>query len=169
MLRKLYRNFEEYLCVTFCAVMVICLTLQVVMRTLTGDSIAWTEELSRYSFIWTVYMAMCLATKRLAQVRITAQFLKASVPVRIFFRVISDIICIVFNIFIIWVCVRSIRENLEFPEISPTLGVVKAYIEMIIPFCFALASWRCIECYITHIREGSLDEMVMHSGEGEGL
>ena len=68
-------------------------------------------------------MAMCLATKRLGQVRITAQFLKASLRTRLFFRILSDGICILFNIFIIWVCIQSIRENLEFPEISPTLGV----------------------------------------------
>lgn len=169
MLRNLYRNLEEYLCVAFCALMVICLALQVLVRTLTGDSLAWTEELSRYSFIWTVYMAMCLATKRLGQVRITAQFLKASLRTRLFFRIISDVVCILFNIFIIWVCIQSIRENLEFPELSPTLGVVKAYIEMVIPFCFALASWRCVETYLVYGREGRLYDMVRHSGEGEGI
>lgn len=169
MLRNLYRNLEEYLCVGFCGLMVFCLALQVVVRTITGDSVAWTEELSRYSFIWTVYMAMSLATKRLGQVRITAQFLKASMPVRLFFRIVSDIVCILFNVFVIWVCIGSIQENLEFPELSPTLGVVKAYIEMIIPVSFALASWRCIEAYITHFRAGSLYEMVTYSGEGEGM
>jgi len=166
MLRNLYNNFEEYVCFFFCSVMIFCLTLQVAIRTLTGDSIAWTEELSRYCFIWTVYMAMCLVTKRLSQVRITAQFLKASIPVRLFFRILSDVITIGFNIFIIYICLGSIVENIEFPEIAPTLGVVKAYIELIIPFTFALSSWRCLESYINHFKNGTLSALVMYSGEG---
>ena len=84
MLRTIYDNFEEYLCVTLCAGMILCLALQVSIRMIWGSALAWTEELSRYCFIWTVYIGMSLATKRLAQVRITAQFLKMPLKMRLF-------------------------------------------------------------------------------------
>ena len=98
MLRTIYANFEEYLCVTLCAGMILCLALQVSIRMIWGSALAWTEELSRYCFIWTVYIGMSLATKRLAQVRITAQFLKMPLKMRLFFRILSDMICVAFNV-----------------------------------------------------------------------
>lgn len=167
MLRKLYDNLEEYLCFLFSAVMVLCLILQVGIRTLTGDALAWTEELSRDCFIWTVYVAMCFATKRLTQVRITAQFLRASVRTRLIFRFIADAICIAFNFFVAWVCFSSIAENFDFPEISATLGIVKGYVEMVIPVCFVLASWRCIEAWVVNWRRGTLENLVKNAGEGD--
>ena len=167
MLRKLYDNLEEYLCFLFSAVMVLCLILQVGIRTLTGDALAWTEELSRYCFIWTVYVAMCFATKRLTQVRITAQFLRASVRTRLIFRFIADAICIAFNFFVAWVCFSSIAEIFDFPEISATLGIVKGYVEMVIPVCFVLASWRCIEAWVVNWRRGTLENLVKNAGEGD--
>lgn len=167
MLRKLYDNLEEYLCFFFSAVMTLCLTLQVCIRTLTGDALAWTEELSRYCFIWTVYAAMCFATKRLTQVRITAQFLRASVRTRLAFRLLADAICIVFNLFVAWICFSAIADNFDFPEVSATLGIVKGYVEMVIPVCFVLASWRCIEVWIVNWRRGTLENLVNNMGEGD--
>lgn len=165
MFRKLYWNIEEYLCTAFCAVMIGCLMLQVGIRMISGSALAWTEELSRYCFIWTVYLGMSLATKRLSQVRITAQFLRASRRVRLAFRIGGDILCIVFNLLIVWQCWEVIREGYAFPEMSPTLGVVKAHVELIIPLSFLLTSWRIIEIYIVHWRAGTLCSLVQNVGE----
>ena len=165
MLRTIYDNLEEYLCVTLCAGMILCLTLQVGIRMIWGSALAWTEELSRYCFIWTVYIGMSLATKRLAQVRITAQFLKMSLKTRLFFHILSSIICVVFNMLIAWHAWEVIRENYEFPEISPTLGIVKANVELIIPCTFLLTSWRIMEIYLRGAREGTLYSLVRNIGE----
>lgn len=165
MLRTIYANFEEYLCVTLCAGMILCLALQVSIRMIWGSALAWTEELSRYCFIWTVYIGMSLATKRLAQVRITAQFLKMPLKMRLFFRILSDMICVAFNVMIAWYAWEVIRENYEFPEISPTLGIVKAHVEMSIPCTFLLTSWRIIEIYLRRIKEGTLYSLVKNVGE----
>ena len=70
--KQLYDNFEEGACALFVAVMVLCLFLQVAMRIAVGSSLAWTEELSRYSFLWAVYVGAALAVKRGGHVRITA-------------------------------------------------------------------------------------------------
>lgn len=162
LLKKLYDNFEEIVCTFFVGVMIFALTTQTVWRVFTGSSFAWTEELSRYSFIWAVFFAAALAVKRSAHVRITAQFMKASLKTRFFFRVISDLIWIGFNIFFVFVCWETIQEGLDFPEISPTLHVVKAKVEMILPASFLLTSFRIIEDYVRHYRAGTLLAMVKY-------
>ena len=165
MLRPLYLNLEEYLCTAFCAVMIGCLMVQVGIRMISGSALAWTEELSRYCFIWTVYLGMSLATKRLSQVRITAQFLKAPPRVRLAFRMAGDLLCLAFNAVIVWQCWDVIREGYAFPEMSPTLGIVKAHVELIIPISFSLTSWRMVELYIVNWRAGTLDALVRNVGE----
>ncbi len=160
LLKNLYDNFEEIVCTFFVGMMIFALTTQTVWRVFTGSSFAWTEELSRYSFIWAVFFAAALAVKRSAHVRITAQFMKAGLRTRLFFRIISDLIWIGFNIFFVFVCWDTIQEGLEFPEISPTLQVVKAKVEMILPFSFLLTSFRIVEDYVRNYRAGTLYSMV---------
>ena len=74
-IRKFYDNFEEILSVTCVGVMVACLMLQVGARWVTGAGIPWTEELSRFSFLWAVFASAALVAKHGTHVRITAQYL----------------------------------------------------------------------------------------------
>ena len=162
LLRKIYDNFEEIVSTFFVALMIFCLTTQTVWRVVTGSSFAWTEELSRYSFIWAVFFAAALAVKRGAHVRITAQFTPMNLKMRMFFRVLSDLIWIGFNIFFVFVCFDVIKEGLDFPEMSPTLHVVKAYVEMILPASFLLTSFRIVEDYWKHWKAGKLLDLVKY-------
>lgn len=159
-LHKLCDNFEEYTSTLCVGIMIICLTIQVFIRFFFGSSLAWTEELSRYSFIWAVYLGASLCVKRHAHVRITAQFIKLDMRGRLYFRAICDIIWIIFNIFIVINSIDVIREGLEFPEVSPTLGVVKSWVEAIIPFSFTVMSWRIIEQYYINWKRGTLTDLV---------
>lgn len=161
-LRKLYDNFEEYACAALVGVMICCLTTQVIIRAILGTSLAWTEELSRLTFLWSVYVGAALCVKRNGHVRITAQFMKLPTAAKLFFRIICDAIWIGFNVFIALQSFEVIKEGLEFPEISPTLGVVKAYVEMIIPGGFVLMSWRIIEQYYKHWKAGTLADLVKY-------
>lgn len=161
-LKNIYANFEEYACSLFVAVMILCLGIQVAMRLFTGSSFAWTEELSRYSFIWAVYVGAALAVKRGGHVRITAQFSKLSTKGRLGFRIFADAIWIAFSLYLAFNGLEVIREGLDFPEISPTLGVVKSWVEMVIPFGFVLMSWRIVEQYYHCYKNGTLPALVQY-------
>ncbi|MDL2266676.1 TRAP transporter small permease [Desulfovibrio sp. OttesenSCG-928-G15] len=164
-MRKLYDNFEEVFCAFCMAVMVGCLIIQVIIRVVAGSSLAWTEELSRYSFLWTVYIGAALVTKRNGQVRITAQFIPFSPQFRLLMRIIADTIWVVFSLYIAWHSWVVIKEGMEFPEISPTLHIVKSYVEMIIPAGFVLLSWRVVEDYIRRYQNGTLLHLVRDEAE----
>lgn len=159
-LRMFYDNFEEWTSAFLVGLMIMCLVIQVFIRFIFGSALAWTEELSRYAFIWAVYVGAALCVKRRIHVRITAQFLKLDTKQRLFFLMICDAIWIAFNIFIFINSVQVILDGLDFPEISPTLGIVKSWVEAIIPFSFALMSWRLIEQYHIHWKSGTLPELV---------
>jgi TRAP-type C4-dicarboxylate transport system permease small subunit len=159
-LKLLYDNFEEYFCEALIAVMIFALITQFSVRVATGGAVSWAEELSRYCFIWGTYLGASLAAKKKAHVRITAQFIYASLRTRLIFRFLADGLWIVFNVFFIFVTADMVREAFIFPEVTATMGIVKAYVELIVPIGFALMSLRTIELYIRNWRQGTLASLV---------
>lgn len=164
-LRYLYRNFEEIFSCFFLAVMISALSIQVIVRATVGGAVSWAEELSRYAFVWAVYIGAALAAKRAAHVCINAQYLLFPMKVRIGVRMLADFIWCAFNIFFVVHCTQMVIEAFEFPELSPTLHIYKAWVEMIMPFAFALMTWRTIELYIKNW--GHLEKLVVIIGEGQ--
>ena len=159
-MRKLYDNFEAYICVILLAVMILCLTLQVVIRIVSGGSLAWAEEMSRFCFIGTVYLGTAVAAQRLAHVRVTAQFMLMPVKARLAFRIFADLILIGFNLSLAYLSAGFVAEAVEFGEISATLGINIAYVEAVIPIGALLMSWRIVESYLIRMKNGRLYELV---------
>ena len=157
---KIYDNFEEAFCALTMGIMVACLMIQVGVRWTTGAGMAWTEELSRYSFIWTVFIGAALVAKHGSHVRISAQFMLMPIKVRLAFRFFTDLMWVGFNLYFAWLSWQVISGGLAFPEYSPVLGIVRGYVEMIIPLGFVLMSWRILEGYIRRWRQGNLTELV---------
>ena len=138
--------------------MISSLAFQVIVRATVGGAVSWAEELSRYTFVWAVYIGASLAAKRGAHVCITAQFLLVPPKVRLFFKILADLIWVGFNIFFAVNGIGMVAEAFEFPEISPTLGIAKAWVELIIPVAFFLMTWRTVELYIKNW--GHLQDLV---------
>lgn len=158
-LKHLYNNLEEYISGTCLATMIGALLVQTLARAILGTAVAWAEELSRFCFIWSVFLAMALACKKVEHVCIQVQFMKCSAKTRFYIRVLRDAVWLVFNLIIVYVCIGVISESIQYPEISPTLGIPKHYVEMIIPFSFLLSSWRIIEVYLINYKAGTLDKL----------
>lgn len=164
-LKKIYDYFEEGLCCIMLGTMILCLTAQVVIRMTIGSSIAWTEELSRYTFLWSVYLGAALAAKRGAHVRVTAQFLWMGDSARMFFRVIADIIWVVMLIICAFNALPVIEEGFEFPEMSPTMHFAKVWVELVIPSSFVLVAWRVVADYYIRWKNGTLNRLVRFEEE----
>ncbi|BDQ37215.1 hypothetical protein SYK_15750 [Pseudodesulfovibrio nedwellii] len=146
------------------ATMVFALTLQVFMRFVLSSSLAWTEELSRYSFIWSVYMGGVLAVKHSQHVRITAQFLVFPPKIRVGMTIFTDLLWIAANFFIAYQSGLALQSAFEFPEVSPTLGIVKGYVEAMLPACFLLMNLRLIMKYWELIKNHDLMSLAKIGG-----
>lgn len=57
-LKWLDEHFEETLMTLVLAIMVVVLTAQIVFRKVLGNSLAWSEELCRYLFIWSGFLSL---------------------------------------------------------------------------------------------------------------
>lgn len=64
-------KLEEYTMTVLTIIMTVLIFLQVVMRYIFKDSPAWTEELSRYIFLWAIWIGASYGVKTRSHVRLT--------------------------------------------------------------------------------------------------
>ncbi|MFZ5944741.1 MAG: TRAP transporter small permease [Bacillota bacterium] len=141
------KNFEEFFCVVFMSTMVISLLLQVYFRYFVGKSLPWSEEISRYAFLFLVYFATILSTKNKTHIRVTAQFKPLPAKIRKLFTWSSDLIWLVFNCVVIYKGLEVFISMGKNKYISPVLGWDIKYIFIIVPLSFFLMTVRILQNY----------------------
>ena len=178
---KFIDNIESYLCQVLLVFFVCLLFLQIVLRLVFGffhwlsqyaevfahwplpASIAWGEELSRMAFVWFVFLGATYAARLAAHNRVTFQFRIFPEFVGNFFMFLSDLVWIAFNCTMIYYSISVIKEGFEFPEYSPTLDWVMAYIFLIFPIAFSLMTIRIIQVnymkYVLKIEIADVDKI----------
>ena len=141
-------NIERHLCKFFLGFFVVLLFVQVVMRVIFQSSLSWSEELSRFAFVWFAFMGASYAARLGAHNRVTFQFKLVPKIVGHISQLIADLIWIGFNTVMTVKSVETINDMLEFPFYSPALDLPMHYVYMLIPFAFTLISVRIIQVNI---------------------
>lgn len=161
--KNLYDNFERYFCAFLLVVMVLCLALQVFFRFALNAALTWSEELSRFAFIWLVYMGAMLGAKERIHIRVTAPQLLFPAAVRRFLSLLADLIWVIFNLFFAYQGIKQVQHLLVYSYTSPSLSWSMAYIYAVVPVGFILMSYRIVEGHWRDYRRGGL------AGLGEDL
>jgi TRAP-type C4-dicarboxylate transport system permease small subunit len=141
-------NIEGYLCKFFLSFFVILLFFQVIMRTVFQNSLAWSEEASRFAFVWFAFLGASYAARLGAHNRVTFQFKMLPKIVGDVSQLIADGIWLVFNAIMTVKSIEVIRDMMEFPFYSPALDIPMQYVYMLFPFTFTLMSVRIIQVNI---------------------
>lgn len=138
-------NFEGYVCRTLLAVFVTLLFAQIVSRQIFGFSIAWSEELSVYMFVWFVYFGAAYAARLNAHNRVTFQYklMPSWLPPKLEF--ITDMIWVAFNCYFIYLSYDFVFNKMNLFWKSQTLGIPMKYIYMILPIGFTLITIRVLQ------------------------
>jgi C4-dicarboxylate transporter DctQ subunit len=163
---KILDNLESYLCQVLLVFFVCLLFLQIVLRLVFGlmdnlshyfvffekydlpASLPWGEELSRFAFVWFVYFGATFAARLAAHNRVTFQFKIFPEIVGNISTFLADLIWIAFNTTMIYFSINVIKEGFQYPEYSPTLDWIMAYVFMIFPIAFSLMNIRIIQVNI---------------------
>ena len=66
-----YNHLEEYLLLGSLVFSVLLVFFQVIMRTVFHNSLSWSEELSRYIFIWQIWLGASIALKEDEHINVT--------------------------------------------------------------------------------------------------
>ena len=63
---KIKRPIEDYAASFFLAVLVILLTVQILLRFAFGKTLSWSEEVSRFAFVWAVTLVLLLLQEKIS-------------------------------------------------------------------------------------------------------
>ena len=144
MLNWLDKYFENTIAVILLVVMTAAIFLQVVSRTF-DYSIAWTEELARYCFIWLVYIGISFAVSRKSHIKIEAIAMLIDEKEKKYLSLFSDFVFLAFSVVILFKSTQMVANLYYLGQTSPALGLPMWIVYLAGPVGFALTSIRLIQ------------------------
>lgn len=138
--RTTLQTIEMVIGVICLGVMVIMMLLNIFFRYVLYKPIYYSDELNNYLFIWMSFLSAAYIMGNDGHVRVTAVISLFSEKVRIWIKLVMDIVMIVVFSSYIWPSVRMLGRLKR----SNMLRVPLKYVYMIMPIAFALISIHII-------------------------
>jgi TRAP-type C4-dicarboxylate transport system permease small subunit len=101
------------------------------MRYVLGTPLVWSEELSRYLFIWVCYLGWVFATRSGTHIRISAFFNVLPLSLQKGVAVVNNILVLIFALVLGWLGYQMVLKNLDIPTI--TLFFTYAFVYLAVP------------------------------------
>ena len=133
-LLKKFDKFEEMVLVSSLVINVIIVFMQVIMRYFFSTSITWSEELSRYIFIWQVWLGSSIAFVDNQHIRVDLIFsiFKSEKSQRVI-HLINNIIWFSFNVFLVYVGVKLLGSMSARNALSSGMRLPLVYVYAALP------------------------------------
>ena len=148
------KPFEVHFYNVLTVVLCVIVALQVFTRYVLNKSLSWTEEFSRYVFIWGTYFSVSISAYYGRHIRVSAHISVLPKLLQKIILTLADIIWLCFNVVVIFYSIRFNLSMFEYPLLSETAGFNLVWIYMIIPIGFALLTVRVVVNMIKRIRTG---------------
>lgn len=142
---NLLDHAENYICQFLLCGFVLLLFVQVVMRVGFNYGIHWSEELSRFAFVWFVFLGASYAARMAAHNRVTFHLRMMPEKLRNGVELFADMFWIAFNTLMTVKSIEVIESMMEFTYHSPALDWSMAYLYWIFPISFTLTSIRIVQ------------------------
>ena len=107
MLKWLDENLEEFLMVALLIAMTVIMGIQVFARYALGASLSWSEELTRYLFIWSGFISVSYCTKKCISIKMFPRRGKA------LFKVVNHTIELALFLYLIPYAVLYLKSAFE--------------------------------------------------------
>jgi len=146
-------RLEEIVLVAMLAVMVILVFLQVVMRYLFDASLSWSEEVSRYLFLWIIWMGAGLATKKNSH--ICLDFVTKRLPLKgqRAADFLKGIIWLAFAVFLAYISWKLTYLLFARNQLSAALRIPMGFAYASIPVGITLMVLRLLQSYYKSLKE----------------
>lgn len=151
-LKWLDKYFEEAVLVILLCLMMLIMGVQVTARYVLGSSLSWSEEITRFLFIWSGFLSASFCVKKGASVKI--EQLVSAFPRKVthILRVISYTVEIIFFTYLIPFAVSYVQSAVTSKQLSPACGIPMYFIQFATLFSFVLCDIRLAQKLIQRIQ-----------------
>ncbi len=150
--RKIFDNFEGYVCAIMLAVMSIVVFMQVVCRYVLKSSLPWSEELSRYLQVYITFFGTAYGIKTGAHLGIEAfvDFLPATA--RKYVGLFVHICCVGVCLIILKLGIDVVMTQVASGQLSPSMRIPMWQIYIAIPIGMAFSCLRYVQLIVQDVK-----------------
>lgn len=149
-------NLEEFFLILFLIAMTLIMGTQVLCRYVLGMSLSWSEELTRYLFIWSGFLSVSYCSKKCLSIKIE-QFV-ALFPRRgkAIFKLINHTFELIFFVYMIPFAYSYMMSAVESGQVSPACSIPMYYVQAAPFVSFVLVAFRILQRWIIefHVARG---------------
>lgn len=145
-------NLEEFLLILLLIGMTLIMGLQVFSRYLLGKSLSWSEELTRYFFIWSGFLSVSYCSKKCLSIKIE-QFV-ALFPRRgqAIFKLVNHTFELIFFVYMIPFAYSYMMSAVESGQVSPACSIPMYYVQAAPFVSFLLVTFRILQRWVIEFR-----------------
>ena len=147
-LKWLDDNLEETILILLLICMVVIMGTQIVARYALNTSLSWSEELTQYLFVWSVFLSISYCVKKRISIKIE-QFLnilpkKGQTGLRLLRHTLVFIFCLI----MIPYCVTYVRQAIDLQATSAALHIPMYFIQSAPLVGFLLLTVRVFQAWL---------------------
>lgn len=143
-LANFYNKFEEYTLVLSLIITVVVIFIQVVARYVFNSSLSWSEEFSRYLFIWQTWLGSSVALRDKKHIRLEILDNKFGPRGYNVIMIIADVLWLAFDIFLITNGTELVGKQFMRGTKSSGIGIPLAFVYASLPFSSLVIAFRLI-------------------------
>lgn len=137
-------KLESYICQLLLAAFVCLLFVQIISRSVFGNSITWIEELSVFMFVWFAYFGASYAARMYAHNRVSFHLNRLPRSVARWIEAAGDLVWVGFNLVFIRYAIEYLSLLKPFVK-AQTLGWPMKWVMLVLPIAFALMTLRILQ------------------------
>lgn len=155
-MKKVFRwlddSLEETLMVIMLILMTVIMGIQVFSRYALGASLSWSEELTRYLFVWEGFLSVSYCTKKCISIKIE-QFV-AMFPRRgkAIFKLVNHTFELIFFFYLIPFAVKYLISAVESGQVSPACHIPMYYVQAAPLVSFVLVAIRIMQRWYAELQ-----------------
>lgn len=152
LLRRIDRDAERWLLLTFYSMLVVTMAVEVIRRELFAYSSIWGEEIVRYSFIYLAWIGAAAAVKERAHIRIDVLMHYLPPRAKALLYIFGDLVMFAVAIIALYWSYEAVHVSAKFGSVTHGLRISKVWFLMAVPLGFALIIWRLVQSFIRDVR-----------------
>ncbi len=151
-LKWLDENFEKFILGNLLTLMILIMGVQVVARYIFNSSLSWSEELTRYLFVWSAFLSLPYTIKTNIALKIDQLFTVLPEGVKKVLWVVGYVLMFVFFTFMFKNAFGVVQSSINSGQRSPALGLPMYLIQLSSLVGFGLAIIRTLQALILTVK-----------------
>lgn len=135
-------NLEEFLMVLFLGAMTLIMGMQVLSRYVLGTSLSWSEELTRYIFIWAGFLSVGYCTKKCISIKIEQFVARFPRRGKAIFKIVNHTFELMLFLYLLPFAWKYFMSAIISGQTSPALNLPMYYVQAAPLASFMLVAFR---------------------------